>query len=161
MNSTEFSSCSIPDVCIDERRLPLFIARAALQRPADHPPRIKIDDDGKIGKALHRLDVCDVGDPKEIGLVHIKLTVKCVIDDQRRLAAVLAWTGLLSDLRFDSNTFCQSCNAVRATSLSLITQIIMQLPIAIDITAINPCLADELRLPIILLRSLAQGGLLR
>jgi hypothetical protein len=24
------STCSIPDVCIDERRLPLFIARATL-----------------------------------------------------------------------------------------------------------------------------------
>jgi hypothetical protein len=24
-------SCSIPDVCIDERRLPLFIARATLR----------------------------------------------------------------------------------------------------------------------------------
>ena len=138
----------------------VFGCRAALQRPADHPPRIKIDDDGKIRKAFHRLDVCDVGDPKAIGRVHIKLTVKCVIDDQRRLAAVLAGTALVSDLRFDTSTFCQSCNAVRATSLPLITQIIMQLPIAIDITAINPCLADDLRLPMILLRSLAQGSLL-
>ena len=25
------ASCSIPDVCIDERRLPLFIARATLR----------------------------------------------------------------------------------------------------------------------------------
>ncbi len=26
-----FNRCSIPDVCIDERRLPLFIARATLR----------------------------------------------------------------------------------------------------------------------------------
>ena len=54
-----------------------FGCRAALQRPADHPPRIKIDDDGKIGKALHCLDGCDVGDPKAIGRVHTKLTIVC------------------------------------------------------------------------------------
>jgi hypothetical protein len=58
-----------------------FGCRAALKRPADHPPPIKVDDDGKIAKAFHRFDVCDVGDPKAIRLFHIKLTVKCVIDD--------------------------------------------------------------------------------
>jgi hypothetical protein len=31
MRSTPLGSCSIPDVCIDERRLPLFIARATLR----------------------------------------------------------------------------------------------------------------------------------
>jgi len=29
--SRSFTSCPIPDVCIDERRLPLFIARATLR----------------------------------------------------------------------------------------------------------------------------------
>ena len=65
-----------------------------------------IDYDGKIGKALLCLDITNISDPKLIGHLDIELAIKRIVDNKRRLAAVLTWAALISNLCFDTSKFC-------------------------------------------------------
>ena len=67
----------------------------------------------------------DVGEPKLIELIYIKLAIKSIIDNQGRFTAIVARAAIVSDLCFDTSHFSQSCNPARTALLPLIKQIIM------------------------------------
>ncbi len=66
---------------------------------------------------------------------------------------------LVAYLGLDACQFCQTCNAVRTTALTLIQKIIMKLPVLVDLAAFLPSLVDELGLANVFLHPSAQRGL--
>jgi len=149
---------------------------AALHRPADDTTGVEVDHDRQIGEAFLGPDVGDVrhpdpvrcchvelpiqrvvdGHPDPVRCCHVELPIQRVVDDHGRLAAITARPTLVADPGHDAGQPRQACNAVRAASLALITQIVVQLAIAIHFAAVLPRSADKLGLAHIFPSPLAQ-----
>lgn len=75
---------------------------------------------------------------------------------QGRLAAIAARAPLVTDLRLDARQAGETGHPVRATGLALIEQVVVQLAVAIDHATVVPGLPDQVGLPGVFLRSVAQ-----
>ena len=115
---------------------------AALQRPTDDAAGEQVDHHGQIGKALLGPDIGDVRHPHPVRRIDIKLPGKGVVDRGRRLAAIGAGPTLVAYLGLDPGQPGETSDAVGATGLSLIKEVVMQLAIALDPAAFLPGLAE-------------------
>ena len=124
----------------------------ALHRPADHTPGIQVNDHCEVGKALMRLDVGDVCYPDFIWGLDMELPVEGIVDHDRRLATIAGGAALVADLRSDPRKLRQSGDPVRTDAFALVNQVIMQLAIALDLTALAPSLVQHFSLAPVFLR---------
>ena len=129
---------------------------AALHRSADDTTGVEVDHDRQIGEAFLGPDEGDVRHPAPDRCCHVELPIQRAVDDHGRLAAITARPTLVADPGHDAGQPRQACNAVRAASLALITQIVVQLAIAIHFAAVLPRSADKLGLAHIFPSPLAQ-----
>lgn len=101
------------------------------------------------------LDVGDVGHPDFVGRVDFELAVQGVCHGHRRLATVAPGAALVADLGQDACKAGQPGDPVIGSLLPLITQIVSQLSIAIDLATVGPGLPDQVCLTCIVSRTAA------
>ena len=133
---------------------------SALHRAAHHAAGVQVDHDGQIGKAFLGADVGDVCHPGPVWRSHVELAIQSVVDGHGWLATIVTRPPFVADLRPDTRQPGQPGNAVRATGLAVIQQVIVLLAVAIDLAAVVPGPPDQLRLPGIFPSPLAQRALL-
>lgn len=73
-----------------------------LHRPSDDAALEKVKHDRQVGEALVGADVGDVGHPGLVWRLGIEPAIERVVDGKGRLAAILAGTTLVADLRPDA-----------------------------------------------------------
>jgi hypothetical protein len=84
--------------------------------------------------------------PDLVGRIHLELPVQGVGCDDSRLAAISPWATLVANLGQDACKAGQPGDPVLGNPFPLISQIISQLAIAIDLAALGPGLPDKVRL---------------
>ncbi len=83
------------------------------------------------------------------------MSVQGVCRDHGRLAAIPTGTTPVANLRGDSGQGRQPGDPVLANLFPLITQIVVQFAVAINLAAVSPGMTDQLGLPQIFLGTLA------
>jgi len=78
-------------------------------------------------------NVDSVGHPNLVRRLHVELPIQGVVDDDRRLAAKLAGTALVADLRLDASQLGEPGDTVRADAFALLEEVVMQLAITVDL----------------------------
>lgn len=73
-----------------------------LHRPPDDAAGEEIEHDRQIGEAFVGADVGDVCHPGLVRRLHVEPAIERVVDRQRGLAAVMARSALVADLRPDA-----------------------------------------------------------
>lgn len=99
--------------------------------------------------------VGDVSHPDPVVPGRLEPLLQPVLGHNRGLSTVAIGTAPVADLRGDPGQRCQPGNSVLRDAFSLITQIVRQLAIAIDLAAVGLGLTDQLGLTHIFLRTVA------
>lgn len=90
-----------------------FCRLAALHGLTDYLTGVEIDDHHQVGKTFQYPDVGDVCDPGFVRRFYIELPIQRIVDDQQRLAAIVAQSAFIADLRLDVGQFAQPRYPVR------------------------------------------------
>jgi hypothetical protein len=128
----------------------------------DHPTtrrdatREEVEHDRQISEALVGANVGDVGHPGLVRRLHVEPAVERVVDGERRLASIRAGTALVADLRPDPGLPRQPSDPARTAALAHVHEVVVKLAITIDLPAVPPSSANELGLPLVFLRALAE-----
>ena len=117
--------------------------------------REQIDDDAQIQPALMGFDIGDVGHPDLIRRGRLEPLLQPVLGHHRWLAAIAAGTTPVADLRSYPGQRRQPSNMILRDAFALVTQVVGQLAISIDLAALSPGLPDQLGLTCILPRTVA------
>ena len=104
-----------------------------------------------------RADICDVSDPELIRGIHIELPVQRIVGHNGGAATVRAGLLFVTNLGPYARQTCQAPSPVGADVLAHTAQIIVQLAVSIDFTAVIPSLLQQHRLALILQRPLRKG----
>lgn len=99
--------------------------------------------------------VGDVSHPDPVGPGSLEPLLQPVLGHDRGLAAVATGTAPVADLRGVPGQRRQPGDPVLRDAFALITQIVRQLAMAVDLAAVGPGLTDQLGLTHILLRTAA------
>lgn len=78
--------------------------------------------------------------------VYVEPAIKCIVDGQGRLAAILARPTFIADVSLNPGAPRKVRHPVQATALAHVHQVVVELAIPVDLAAVAPCRADELGL---------------
>lgn len=105
--------------------------------------------------AFMRGDVSDVGDPNLVGRVNAELLLQQVGRHHGSRSTSWAWPLTVATLRLQAFVSQQLGNPVPAAVLAQVTHVQGQLAIAINTTALEPCLLEQTQQPAVIKRPLA------
>lgn len=101
---------------------------------------------GQIDEPFVGFDGGNIRNPCGVWRYHFELPIQRVIDDNKWLTDILARSALVADLSADDCLTGQPRDTVWATGFAQFHQIVMQLAIAVDLTAVFPCGLEQLGL---------------